>query len=222
MKKLAARDFEDILQVRLCLLKIHCRQSAERLQCFIPVIEGLLPSQKDEDEILDLIFILATWHAYAKLRLHTDNTLASFDALTKPLGAALRNFGGKLSDRFDTRELPKEADARKRREAARETQGKTSNKREGRATRVKFNLSTYKLHALGDYANTIRRRGTTDSYSTQTVCIFLINNTVYSNDIARESASIEESSASTPVRITDSSPNPSAIRRRVNVSFEDS
>jgi hypothetical protein len=32
-----------------------------------------------------------------------------------------------------------------------------------------FNLSTYKWHALGDYANAIRRYGTTDSYSTQTV-----------------------------------------------------
>jgi hypothetical protein len=32
-----------------------------------------------------------------------------------------------------------------------------------------FNLSTYKWHALGDYANTIRRYGTTDNYSTQTV-----------------------------------------------------
>jgi hypothetical protein len=33
----------------------------------------------------------------------------------------------------------------------------------------KFNLSTYKWHALGDYANTIHRYGTTDNYSTQTV-----------------------------------------------------
>ena len=30
-----------------------------------------------------------------------------------------------------------------------------------------FNLKTYKYHALGDYCNTIRRFGTTDSYSTQ-------------------------------------------------------
>jgi hypothetical protein len=33
----------------------------------------------------------------------------------------------------------------------------------------KLNLSTYKWHALGDYVNTIRRYGTTDNYSTQTV-----------------------------------------------------
>ena len=35
-----------------------------------------------------------------------------------------------------------------------------------------FNLYTYKFHALGDYCNTIRRFGTTDSYSTQPVGFF--------------------------------------------------
>lgn len=35
-----------------------------------------------------------------------------------------------------------------------------------------FNLKTYKFHALGDYCNTIRRFGTTDSYSTQPVGLF--------------------------------------------------
>jgi hypothetical protein len=33
----------------------------------------------------------------------------------------------------------------------------------------KLNLRTYKHHALGDYVDTIRRFGTTDSYSTQPV-----------------------------------------------------
>ena len=33
-------------------------------------------------------------------------------------------------------------------------------------TSKKFNLNTYKAHLLGDYASTIRRLGTTDSYST--------------------------------------------------------
>ena len=35
-----------------------------------------------------------------------------------------------------------------------------------------FNLSTYKLHALGDYVNTIRLFGTTDSYTTQIISHF--------------------------------------------------
>ena len=127
--------------------------------------------------VFDLIFILATWHAYAKLRLHTDHTLDSFDALTRPLGAALRHFAGKFSDCFDTKELPKEADAKKRRAAKSKTKGKTSKPRGQKASisKVRFNLSTYKLHALGDYASTIRQRGTTDSYSTQMVRVFSIN-----------------------------------------------
>lgn len=41
------------------------------------------------------------------------------------------------------------------------------------ARRLKhFNLNTYKTHALGDYATTIRRYGTTDSYSTEPVNSF--------------------------------------------------
>ena len=139
------------------------------------MIEGLL-SEKDEKDVLDLIFILSTWHAYAKLRLHTDHTLASFDALTKPLGAALRHFAGKLSDRFNTQELPKEAEARKRRAA--KGKGKPTRRR-ATLGKVRFNLATYKLHALGDYVNTIRQRGTTDSYSTQMVRIFSINVPAY-------------------------------------------
>ena len=142
--------------------------SCLELQCIIPVVEGLLPD-KDEKVILDLVFILATWHAYAKLRLHTENTLASFDALTRPLGFALRHFGGKFSEQFETRELPKEAEARKRREAASKNKGKAGTKRKTANVQVRFNLSTYKLHSLGDYAETIRQRGTTDSYSTQMV-----------------------------------------------------
>ena len=100
-----------------------------RLQCIIPVLEGLL-DKKDEKFIFNLLFLLATWHAYAKLRLHTDHTLASFEALTKPLGTALCHFGGKFSDHFDTKELPKEADARKRREASNKNQeGPVENKK---------------------------------------------------------------------------------------------
>ena len=38
----------------------------------------------------------------------------------------------------------------------------------GRRPKV-LNLSTYKLHALGDYTSQIRMFGTTDSYSTQSV-----------------------------------------------------
>ena len=90
-------------------------------------------------------------------------------------GAALRYFGGKFSDRFNTRELPKEADARKRRADANKSISKTATKpNASEGGHIRFNLSTYKLHALGDYADTIRRRGTTDSYSTQTVSLVCV------------------------------------------------
>ena len=128
---------------------------AYRLQCISPVIEGLL-SEEDEKVVFDLIFILATWHAYAKLRLHTNHTLASFDVLTKPLRAALHHFGGKFSDQFNTKELPKEADAQKWRAAKEKDKSKSTNWKAPHG-KVKFNLSTYKLHALGDYANTIHQ-----------------------------------------------------------------
>ena len=39
---------------------------------------------------------------------------------------------------------------------------------EGHKCRV-FNMTTYKLHALGDYVKAIWRYGTTDNYSTQVV-----------------------------------------------------
>jgi hypothetical protein len=57
----------------------------------MPCFEGLFPPTA-ENVILDLLFMLATWHALAKLRMHTTSTLSflmllqrvlakSFDAL---------------------------------------------------------------------------------------------------------------------------------------------
>ncbi|KAG6838659.1 hypothetical protein C0991_009889 [Blastosporella zonata] len=60
MKKLAARDYEDILQ------------------CSIPAFEGLLPEPHNKI-LLDLYFELATWHGLAKLKMHTETTLEDLD-----------------------------------------------------------------------------------------------------------------------------------------------
>ncbi|KAK0502592.1 hypothetical protein EDD18DRAFT_1065464, partial [Armillaria luteobubalina] len=57
MKKLAARDFEDILQ------------------CCIPCVEGLLP-------LADLLYLSMYWHALTKLHMHTDSSLAEFRLVT--------------------------------------------------------------------------------------------------------------------------------------------
>jgi len=76
---------------------------------------------------------------------------------------------------FITRDLPSEEAARGRRTAAlaaKKTQpsGKTRNVTSSICKERKFNLATYKTHALGDVARAIRMYGTTDSYNTQIVC----------------------------------------------------
>lgn len=198
MKKLAARDWEDMLQ------------------CAIPVFEGLL-DEPYNTIVMDLLFTMAMWHALAKLRMHTTSTLSVFEQVTAELGSSLRRFSSGVCSHFRTRELPREEAARGRRTAAKVSHGATQSgmrgrrrgKGKGRAVqptatpdepqasgssrsepptttytpqpsatpaarsegpRMKhFNLSTYKLHALGDYPGMIPWFGTTDNYSTQTV-----------------------------------------------------
>ena len=73
LKKLTARDFEDLLQ------------------CSLPVFEGLLPEPHNKI-VLDLLFTLGEWHAYAKLRLHTETTLRFLEEATVNLGRKARQF----------------------------------------------------------------------------------------------------------------------------------
>ncbi|KAF9555172.1 hypothetical protein CPC08DRAFT_643236, partial [Agrocybe pediades] len=160
MKKLAARDFEDLLQ------------------CAIPVFEGLLPTTQHNELILDLIFVMCTWHALAKLRLHTASTLNGLQESTRSLGQLLRDFSRKVCSKYNTKELPREEAARTRRRAAAASK-KKANAQQGKKKATKktqtgakkkhFNLSTYKLHALGDYVPSIIRVATSDNYSTQRV-----------------------------------------------------
>jgi len=138
----------------------------------MPVFEGLLPPRHNEI-VLDLLFELATWHAFARLRVHTDSTLDMFQVSTKSLTAAVRRFIREMCESYMTQELPKETAARGRRTAAltakrggRTTKGKTSAAPKGK----KFNLETYKYHALADYPETIQMFGTADNYNTQIVC----------------------------------------------------
>ncbi|KAH9037100.1 hypothetical protein EDB85DRAFT_1809540, partial [Lactarius pseudohatsudake] len=48
--------------------------------------------EEDNKSIRELLFLLATWHAYAKLHLHTDTTLQMFETVGKALCHALRHF----------------------------------------------------------------------------------------------------------------------------------
>ncbi|KAI0057935.1 hypothetical protein BV25DRAFT_1872245 [Artomyces pyxidatus] len=159
MKQMAAHDIENILQ------------------CLLPVFEDLLPEPHNTD-INRLIFVASHWHGLAKLRMHTDPTLEIQDAVTASLGEHLRSFSEQTCPCFETRELPREADARMRRESNNTAHsGSTKKSNVERDTHVKdptagrqlkgFNLKTYKLHSLGDYTASIRYTGTTDSTSTE-------------------------------------------------------
>ncbi|KAI0308472.1 hypothetical protein OF83DRAFT_1018933, partial [Amylostereum chailletii] len=161
LKQLAARDYEDILQ------------------CAIPVFEGLLPDEEDNDRLMRVLFLAAHWHGLAKLRMHTDTTINIFRSVTTSLGDAVREFKQTTCSKFETCELPCEANARIRREAAPSQTGPTQGTsmhpmmgpipRQSARVKKELNLNTYTWHALGDYPSTIVSVGTTDSYTTERV-----------------------------------------------------
>ena len=148
------------------------------MQCWIPVIEGLLPEPHNKI-MLDLAFDLATWHSYAKLRKHTKHTVDSLHSQSKELGRQLRVFLHQTCSQFKTKPLPGEAAAHGRRRVASARKGtstarkKPERKEKPTAERDSelrpFNLMTYKIHALADYADQIKRFGPTDCFTTQHV-----------------------------------------------------
>ncbi|KAJ7078763.1 hypothetical protein C8R43DRAFT_1177846 [Mycena crocata] len=161
MKKLGARNYEDILQ------------------CFIPCFEGLLDDQHNKS-ILSLLYTCTYWHSLAKLRMHTDSSLDVLGGVTQLLGRQMLYFAEVTCPQFKTVETDGEYAARGRATARREA-AKTGTTSESTASNlpaaphpktggkraVVFSLNTYKHHSMGDYVPTIRRFGTMDSYSTQ-------------------------------------------------------
>lgn len=132
---------------------------------------------------MTLLFRLAEWHALAKLRMHTEHTLNHLNQTTITIGRELRSF--QIWTRgFNTVELPRETAARERRKRKKDIlenannpsspsqdhPGSSRSEKAPARSKVKLlNLLTYKFHALGDYVQTIKLFGTTDSYSTQVV-----------------------------------------------------
>ena len=122
--------------------------------------------------------------------MHTDVTLELLSQVTISFGTRIRAFQEKTCAAFSTHELAREQGAQVRRQdkIKKATAETKSNAQKGTKATTKtisqpqktssgrqpkqFNLNTYKYHALGDYCNTIRRFGTTDSYSTQPVGYF--------------------------------------------------
>ncbi|KIK10901.1 hypothetical protein PISMIDRAFT_19979, partial [Pisolithus microcarpus 441] len=128
---------------------------------------GLLPAEHNAI-VKTLLFRLSEWHALAKLRIHSDDSLARLDEALKRLAAEIRRFQRTTCDAFKTHELPSEVAARHRRQQA-QSKSEFPKKPASSAARPKsFNILTYKFHALGDYTRSIRMFGSTDSYTTQT------------------------------------------------------
>jgi hypothetical protein len=218
-------------------------------QCARAAFDGLLPDPHD-GILMALLQSCAEWHALAKLRMHTEETLSLLETQTTILAARFERFIDTTCSFYDTKETNKEQRARLRRSAkntrtrrqasgavnrpgpspqaelqpppavasgtaASATEPGTSSRAgpapcialapgtaeantepgppsqaepeppappnaptlgfgtsvENHSGRLKKSLSiaTYKYHALGDYANTIRQFGTTDSYTSERV-----------------------------------------------------
>jgi hypothetical protein len=122
-----------------------------------------------------MLFIFCTWHAYAKLQLHTSSTLEALVKTTRALGASLQEFVKVICSCYAMKELPREEAAQVHCRANVSAKGKgkamaTSDKPNSACGC--FNMSIYKLHALGDYVVNIWLYGPTDNYSTQVVSYF--------------------------------------------------
>jgi hypothetical protein len=175
LKKMTAHDYEDMLQVSVPMPSLAPSDSEVQIQCAVPVFEGLLP-EPHNTSALAVLFELAHWHGLAKLRMHTDTTLALLSEVTTTLGRRLRTFQEETCAAFPTRELQREQVARMRRQekstvAAEGGSSQSKAQKQSNSARLpkQLNLSTYKLHSLGDYSHHIRQFGTIDSYSTQPV-----------------------------------------------------
>ncbi|KAG2131305.1 uncharacterized protein EDB93DRAFT_1255567 [Suillus bovinus] len=127
MKRLAARDFEDILQ------------------CAMPIFEGLFPASHDAT-IQTLLFRFAKWHAYAKMRLHTEAALDSMSQALTSLTRQLQKFRHQVCDVYNTFELPREQNTWQRQEACSEHQN--TGVPSSSPKKKSFNMKTYKFHAL--------------------------------------------------------------------------
>ncbi|KIO16354.1 hypothetical protein M407DRAFT_50707, partial [Tulasnella calospora MUT 4182] len=146
MKGFGARDYEDILQ------------------CIIPVFEGLLPSPYNE-QVLSTLYAMADLASLASLRLHTETTLLALRLAITRYGTLVRRFASITCTAFDTRETPREHQARMRRASA---QSGAGGKPAG-DSRWTFNLQRFKVHAIGDWPALITEFGTLENYSTWSV-----------------------------------------------------
>jgi hypothetical protein len=125
-----------------------------------------------------VLFVSAWSHGLDKLRLHTESTQQYNSQVTDQYGQLLRKFRDVTCAAYDTKELPKEAEARQRRVRRKkngdsEPPSKRVRTEPKKKKKKEFNLNTYKFHSMGDYPSTIAHMGTTDNWTTQIVCLSL-------------------------------------------------
>ena len=106
------------------------------LECLIPAFEGLF-YEEDNRSISELLFLLSTWHTYAKLRLHTDTTLEMLETVAKALCQALRHFAAMTCPRYATKELLREVNAQIKCQQAQPTHGVRAGKTTSNSVKVK-------------------------------------------------------------------------------------
>jgi hypothetical protein len=112
--------------------------------------------------------------------MHTETTLHHFDNSTTQLGGLFWKFQRDVCSKFHTYDLPHEMATCTRQQRLRvvNRMGKQiadGASSDGNSTKQwSFNMLTYKMHSLGDYVKSIWLYGTTDNYSTQTVCFLSV------------------------------------------------
>ena len=132
------------------------------------MFEGLLP-EPHNSIVMTLLYRTAEWHAFAKLRLHTESTLQHLEGLTAEFGKLMQKFRDTTQSAFVTFELPKEMGVWQRRQKSGKGKEKVAAGSTSERKPKNLNLFTYKWHSLGDYVRAIRLFGGTDGFSTQVV-----------------------------------------------------
>ncbi|KAG6906179.1 hypothetical protein DXG01_015412 [Tephrocybe rancida] len=133
----------------------------------MPVFDGLFPSPHNE-LIQKLLFACAHWHALAKLCMHTDHTVNLLESVTASLGELFREFVGSTCAAYVTYELPREADARIRKESRKKDKNsnnsKTASPREAEVPSGsnRPHLSTAESSPLGVSTSTVIMNTTTE------------------------------------------------------------
>ena len=98
------------------------------------------------------MFLLVTWHAYAKLCLHTNMTLEMMDTVCTSLCQAVRDFATITCPRYVSKELPKEAHTCIAHQTDQVNCAKSRMQKKTAGTKKKqFNMETFKLHCIPNY-----------------------------------------------------------------------